>query len=77
MYSVYQEEPHTEFSVSRTTTHVFMTSESIVGKGKLWFCLSNNRERPALSNQNCAIWIPHLHKMDLLEDLGGHFHYKR
>lgn len=41
MYSAYQEEPHTELSVSRTTTHVFMTSESIVGKGEAWFCFAD------------------------------------
>lgn len=44
--------------------------------GKLWFCLHEGW-RPTLSNQNCIIWISHLHKKDLIENLGRHFPYKR
>lgn len=44
--------------------------------GKLWFCLHEGW-RPTLSNQNCIIWISHLHKKDLIENLGRNFPYKR
>lgn len=68
--SIDQEKPHTEPSASLTMPHIFMLLESTTA-GKLYFCLSNNRLRPAPSNQNCTVWIPCLHKMDLIETFWG------
>lgn len=45
--------------------------------GKPLLHLSTNRLRPVLSTQDCTIWVPHLHKTDLIENLGRIFHYKR
>ena len=45
--------------------------------GKLWFPLSNTRLRPALSNQNCTVWIPHLKKKGLIGTLDRNLQYKK
>ena len=52
-----------------TVPSVFTPSESTTQRRKLWLSISTNRLRPALSNQNCTVWIPHPHKMDLIKSL--------
>lgn len=45
-----------------------------------FFCclsLSINGLRPALSNQNCTIWMLHLHKIDLIENVSRNICYNR
>lgn len=45
-----------------------------------FFCclsLSINGLRPGLSNQNCSICIPHLHKIDLIENVSRNICYNR
>ena len=72
---VYWEETQTEPLVSCSSPHLFTPSESITA-GETWFHLSTNRLRATPSSQNCTIWIPHLHKMDLIENLVGMFAIK-
>lgn len=55
---------------------LFTPSESTTS-GKPWFYLSTYGLRSALSNQKCTIWIVYLHKMGLIDYLGGNFCYKR
>ena len=40
------------------------------------YALSTQGLRSALSNQNCTIWGVYLHKMGLIDNLGGDFCYK-
>lgn len=66
------------FSVSweKQTEFLFTLSQSTTA-GKPWFQLSTTGHRPALSSQKCKSWIPHLHEMNLIGNLGGKLCYTK
>lgn len=70
------EEPQTEPSASSTMPCFSMLSQATTA-GKPWFHLPTNWLRPAPPNHNCTIWIPHLYKTDLIENLSRNICYTR
>lgn len=77
MCFAHQEELQTELWASHTMSCLLTPSVS-TNMGEPCFPLSTKvLLRPAHYNQNCTIWIPQLHKRDLIGNLGQSFQYKR